>query len=117
MTPFDKICAVVSIPVGAAFILLGSFGLFFGSNAHFDLPAILGFLPFFLGWTMCVTSIKYWKSSIRNQSEPSVVVDNYVAPRLSRFGEFLECHPEYKSSDITTQMRLFKLWLAGQNLS
>lgn len=40
MNLFDKICACLAIPMGAAFMLLGAFGLMFGSNAHFTLPPI-----------------------------------------------------------------------------
>ena len=63
MTVFDKVCAALSILVGALFMILGVVGLFVGSNAHFRLPPILGGLPFFLGWGMCVPLIKYWKMS------------------------------------------------------
>jgi len=63
MTAFDKICAVLSIAVGAIFMVVGVFGLVFGANAHFTLPPILGGLPFFLGWGMCVPLVKYWRMS------------------------------------------------------
>ena len=65
MNLFDKICAVPTIAVGAIFMALGGFGLVFGCNAHFTLPPILGGLPFFLGWGMCVVLIKYWRLSAR----------------------------------------------------
>jgi len=35
----------------------------FGSSAHFALPPVLGGLPFFLGWGMCVILVKYWRLS------------------------------------------------------
>ena len=60
MNLFDKICACLAIPVGLIFMLLGIFGFFAGSSAHFTLPPILGGLPFFLGWAMCVCLIKFW---------------------------------------------------------
>jgi len=63
MTTFDKICAVLSIGVGAFFMVLGVIGLFAGANAHFTLPPLFGGLPFFLGWGMCVPLVKYWKMS------------------------------------------------------
>ena len=66
MTTFDKICAALSIAVGAIFMVLGAFGLIFGSKAHFTLPPIIGGLPFFLGWGMCVPLVKFWKMSNRN---------------------------------------------------
>ena len=65
MSLFDKICAVPTIIVGAVFMALGAFGVIFRSNAHFTLPPVLGGLPFFLGWAMCVVLIKYWRLSIR----------------------------------------------------
>lgn len=68
MTTFDKICATLSIAVGAIFMLLGVIGLFAGAKAHFTLPPILGGLPFFLGWGMCVPLVKYWKMSGRNNN-------------------------------------------------
>jgi hypothetical protein len=64
---FDKICACLAIPVGLIFMFLGVFGLFAGSSAHFTLPPVLGALPFFLGWAMCVCLIKFWKKE--NESE------------------------------------------------
>ena len=63
MNAFDKICACISIPIGFCFLVLGAIGLLFGSAAHFTLPPILGGLPFFLGWAMSITLIKYWRAS------------------------------------------------------
>ena len=65
MTVFDKICAALSIAIGAIFMLMGVIGLFVGSKAHFVLPPILGGLPFLLGWGMCVPLVKYWRMSNR----------------------------------------------------
>ncbi len=69
MTVFDKICACLAIPIGAIFMLLGVVGLFTGARAHFTLPPILGVLPFFLGWAMCVSLLKYWIKSNETQVE------------------------------------------------
>jgi hypothetical protein len=63
MTTFDKICATLSILIGVVFMILGVIGLFVGSKAYFTLPPILGGLPFFLGWGMCVPLVKYWRMS------------------------------------------------------
>lgn len=63
MTAFDKICAALSIVIGAVFMVLGAIGLFTGAKAHFTLPPPLGVLPFFLGWGMCVPLCRYWKMS------------------------------------------------------
>ena len=65
MNLFDKICAVPTIVLGVVFMALGAFGLIYGSNAHFSLPPILGGLPFFFGWAMCIGLIKYWRLSAR----------------------------------------------------
>ena len=64
MTTFDKACAVIAIPIGVIFMVLGAIGLFTGSNANFTLPPILGGLPFFLGWAMSIPLIRYWKISV-----------------------------------------------------
>lgn len=68
MNLFDKICACIAIPVGAIFMLLGAVGLFTGSSAHFQLPPLLGGLPFLLGWAMCIVMIKAWRSSGHDQA-------------------------------------------------
>ena len=65
MTVFDKICAVPTIIVGVIFMCLGVVGLFANVNAHFTLPPIIGAIPFFVGWAMCVVLIKYWSLSNR----------------------------------------------------
>ncbi|MHC4540897.1 MAG: hypothetical protein ACYTEK_24865 [Planctomycetota bacterium] len=66
MTTFDKVCAVLAIPIGIVFMILGAVGLFVGANAHFTLPPILGGLPFFLGWGMSIPLIRYWRISNRH---------------------------------------------------
>jgi hypothetical protein len=63
MNGFDKLCACLSIPIGICFILLGIVGTFAGASAHFTLPPILGCLPFFLGWAMSITLLKFWGQS------------------------------------------------------
>jgi hypothetical protein len=63
MTTFDKVCAVVAIPLGFVFMVLGAFGFLMGSSAHFTLPPILGGLPFLAGWAMSVTLIRFWSLS------------------------------------------------------
>ena len=60
---FDKVCAVVAIPLGGVLMVLGALGLFWGCKADFSLPPFIGFLPFLAGWAMCVTVIKYWMAS------------------------------------------------------
>ncbi len=71
MNTFDKICAVVTIPIGAVFMILGVVGLFMGSSAHFTLPPVLGGLPFILGWGMCVTLVRFWIRSNESSRAPS----------------------------------------------
>ncbi len=78
MSTFDKLCAVLTIPVGFVFLILGGLGLFVGSSANFTLPPVLGGLPFFLGWAMSVTLIRFWRASNR-----VVEPDEYIEPRTS----------------------------------
>jgi hypothetical protein len=68
MTTFAKVCAVLAIPVGVIFMILGAIGLFTGAKANFTLPPILGGLPFFLGWGMSIPLIRYWKISNRRRN-------------------------------------------------
>ncbi|HUX03025.1 MAG: hypothetical protein WBD63_07600 [Phycisphaerae bacterium] len=88
MNLFDKICAVPTIALGAVFMFLGALGLFIGCNAHFALPPILGCLPFFFGWAMCIGLIKYWrlaaklKAEKRSNSPPSFPGAGYESAGL-----------------------------------
>jgi hypothetical protein len=81
MNGFDKLCACLSIPIGIVFMLLGIIGLFAGSGAHFTLPPILGCLPFFLGWSMSITLMKFWSRSGKNdhfsQKDPASDYGNF----------------------------------------
>lgn len=116
MTRFDKFCAIISIPIGLVFLVLGVIGLFTGSKANFDLPPVLGFLPFFIGWTMCVTTLRFWKTKDQTKVKHSVLLDPVLSPSLGKFGEFLDYHPEYKHLGVEVQMRLFKIWLSNKQL-
>ena len=107
MTLFDKFCAILSIPIGVAFLVLGGIGLFAGANANFTLPPVLGFLPFLLGWTMCVTTIRYWSKDNATEAAVSQIP---VDPN-SKFGEFLREHPEFEGADLKLKMRSFHAWL------
>ena len=84
MNLFDKICAVIAIPIGIIMMMLGVVGLFVGSNAHFTLPPVLGGLPFFMGWAMSITLIRFWSATNKqNQGEQEPPApDEYQ--RLSR---------------------------------
>ena len=63
MSIFEKMCAALAILLGIVFLILGVFGLFLGAKAHFTLPPILGALPFFIGYGICIPLIRYWKMS------------------------------------------------------
>ena len=106
MTNFDKICAILTIPIGAFFIVIGAIGLFTGSNAHFDLPPILGFLPFLLGWSMCVTLIRFWR---RSSADKSGMTEAEVHSDL--FAKFLLMHPEFRSAESHLQWAAFHNWV------
>ena len=71
MNAFDKICACLAIPIGIVFLILGGVGFFAGSSAHFALPPVLGGLPFFLGWAMSITLIRFWTLSNRGWDDVS----------------------------------------------
>ncbi|MCX6375597.1 MAG: hypothetical protein NTU88_06115 [Armatimonadetes bacterium] len=80
LSGFDKVCAALSIGVGVVFMGLGVIGLFIGASAHFTLPPILGALPFFLGWGMCVPLVKYWKMSGTMDSPRAGCAHDMVEP-------------------------------------
>jgi len=125
MTRFDKLCALLSIPIGIFFLILGLWGLFAGSNASFDLPPIVGVLPFFLGWTMCVTTIRFWRKSrqdsqheitnLEMEPEGMAVPENDI-PK-GQFREFLERFPEFVSASRELQVSSFHKWRANAGLS
>lgn len=69
MSGFDKLCACVAIPVGFVFLILGVFGFFAGSSAHFTLPPLLGGVPFLLGWAMSITLIRFWMRTNRGWNQ------------------------------------------------
>lgn len=63
MSTFEKLCAALAICMGAILMILGVFGLFMGASAHFTLPPLLGALPFFVGYGICVPLARYWRMS------------------------------------------------------
>ena len=65
MNRFDKICSVLAIPFGVAFMLLGIVGLFTGFRFRISLGPIEGAAPFFLGWAMSVTLLRFWRISTK----------------------------------------------------
>ena len=68
MTVFDKICAVLTIPLGFVLLVAGVVGIFTGASANFSLPPILGGIPILFGWAMSVTLIRFWlRSSAASQ--------------------------------------------------
>ena len=86
MNVFDKICAVITIPIGAVFLALGAIGLFTGASANFTLPPVLGALPFFLGWAMCVTLIRFW---IRSNAEAQAGTGIPAGFRRGGYADFI----------------------------
>ena len=106
MSTFDKICAVLTIPIGALFLVSGFIGLFVGSSAHFDLPPVLGFFPFLLGWSMCVTLVRFWR---KPGSEVGKEEERKVNSKL--FGVFLHLYPEFKAADARLQWNAFHKWV------
>ena len=70
MNAFDKACAVLAFALGVVFLILGGFGLFFGCNAHFTLPAVLGGLPALVGWGVVRSVMIAWK--VKKSGVPQV---------------------------------------------
>lgn len=93
MNLFDKCCAVLAFMLGAVFMLLGAFGLIFGSNAHFTLPPILGGLPLLFGWGMVRPIYVAWKATPPDES-PSPFISGGRAVALDeqlRVNQDLPC--------------------------
>ena len=61
MTMFDKWCAGAAFVFGIAFVVLGVLGVFFGCNAHFTLPPVLGVIPALVGWGIVRTVRLAWR--------------------------------------------------------
>ncbi len=111
MNLFDKICAILTVPIGAAFIVIGAIGFFMGSSAHFTLPPIVGVLPFFLGWSMFVTLIRFWRATeIHESAQPAEL-------RSAVFMRFLEEHPEFRERTMKLQWKGFLGWLDRRGLN
>jgi hypothetical protein len=109
MTSFDKLAALLSIPLGAILLGLGVVGLFAGSSAHFSLPPVLGALPFLAGWTLCVTSIRFW---LRSNRERAAAGNRHEDARPSAmFLRFLHAHPEFRDAPEKLQWNGFHRWL------
>ncbi|MGC4016796.1 MAG: hypothetical protein QM755_20125 [Luteolibacter sp.] len=111
MTSFDKICAVVSIPIGGLLMVLGVFGIFVGSSANFTLPPIIGGLPFLVGWSACVTMLRYWRRSSGNGGSVNLGFAKDLYPQYS-YQAFLAERPDmigHPGADGT-----FKEWLRVQ---
>ncbi len=109
MTTFDKCCAVMTIPIGVVFMILGVMGLFAGSSANFTLPPVLGVLPFFVGWSMCVSLIRYWRS-------PKQQSDEEAERRLYHglFLKFMHLHPELRMEPDEIKWQSFHRWLENR---
>ncbi len=65
MNLFDKFCAVLAFILAIVFVILGVLGLFFGCNANFSLPPILGVIPAFVGWGIIRAVICGWSAGKR----------------------------------------------------
>lgn len=111
MTKFEKICAVLTIPVGAIFMVLGITGVFLGSSANFTLPPILGVLPLFLGWNMCVTLIRYWRSGTGTSTGSKPDAAKRPRPSSPIYLRFLDQYPEFRNAPIRVQWNGFHSWL------
>jgi hypothetical protein len=55
------ISVVIAFIVGCIFSIMGTLGLFLGSNAKYTLPPILGVIPLIVGIGIIYPMIKWWK--------------------------------------------------------
>ncbi|MCA9177848.1 MAG: hypothetical protein KDB14_25450 [Planctomycetales bacterium] len=60
MAVFNRLCMSLAFFVGLGLAILGTFGFFLGSSAHFVLPPILGGLPLLVGWGIVIAVIRAW---------------------------------------------------------
>ena len=79
MNLFDKICAGLAFIMGIIFLLLGGLGVFFGCNANFTLPPILGGLPLLVGWGIIKPILVAWNTPT-GQTQPSFTPDRSDEP-------------------------------------
>ncbi len=76
MNVFNKVCMVLAAALGAVLMILGALGLFFGCNAHFTLPPVLGALPAIIGWGI-VTAVRAAWSTPATERSPQVGGEQY----------------------------------------
>jgi hypothetical protein len=62
LSGFDRLCAVLAFALGIALLILGLLGIFFGCNAHFTLPPVLGALPALVGWGILKSVYVAWRA-------------------------------------------------------
>jgi hypothetical protein len=62
MGAFDETCAVLGVIVGVIFMFGGGVGLFLGIKMSFELPAVLGVFPVFVGWGIYRTFRIAWRA-------------------------------------------------------
>lgn len=111
MNTFDKICAVVSIPIGGALMILGVIGIFAGSSANFNLPPILGGLPFLVGWGACVIVLRHWRQSGGDGGAGNLGFAKDLYPEYS-YQAFLAEHPDMIGHPAADGA--FKAWLRAR---
>jgi uncharacterized membrane protein HdeD (DUF308 family) len=68
MSVFDRLCAALAFVLGIVLLILGLLGVFFGCNAHFTLPPVLGALPALVGWGVIKSVCVAWRA---RRSAPS----------------------------------------------
>ena len=76
MNVFNKVCMVLAVALGGLLMILGALGLFFGCNAHFTLPPVLGALPAIVGWGI-VTAVRAAWSKPETERSPQVAREQY----------------------------------------
>jgi len=77
MNQFDRFCAAFAFVLGLVLLLLGAFGVFLGSKAHFSLPPLLGGLPALVGYGIVRAVNVAWKVRPPNE-EPQLEGEPYA---------------------------------------
>jgi hypothetical protein len=108
ITTTEKVCAIITIPLGVLLLIQGAIGVFFGASFHYSLPPVLGFIPAIIGGNMCISIVRYWKlSNAVLVSESGFSGDDF---NMVEFEEFLSEHPEFIGKTDEVKWKLFRKW-------
>jgi hypothetical protein len=83
MNAIEKLCAMLALLLGAALMVAGAFGTFFGIRMSFALPPLLGIVPLFFGWGIYRMFRISWQAdriARRAQTRPKPIPSIYRDP-------------------------------------